>query len=456
MMLARETRRTLASLARRISQPTAATHPHLLREGELVPGATVDDVCARRAGVLEGMDDNSVLVVPNNTTRYSARDIPYPYKSNACFTYLTGSTEPDAAIVLSKDKTGRMRSVYFARARDAHAEAWEGPRLGAADAREMFGVDDADVVSSDAFERLLRGAMGNGTRVFLESGANVAMEGTVRELAGRRQVLEAGHVVDRMRVIKAPAEIALMRRSAANSAAGVRAMMAATRPGVGEWELANLFEYTVRSRGSDRLAYPCIVAGGANALAIHYLANDMLLREGDCVLVDSGGEFGNYASDISRTWPVGDDFADATQRDFYTAMVELQRKCVAMVRPGNSMYAIYMESLRLTGELLQSLGLPVRTTSQVREYYLHDIGHHLGMDTHDTSTISGQRPLEPGMVVTIEPGVYLPDDARLPPSLRNLGIRLEDDIVVTSDGHENLTEDVPLDAADVLAAKHGA
>ena len=261
-----------------------------------------------------------------------------------------------------------------------------------------------------------------------------------------------------MRLHKSPDELAIMRHAASSSAEAHRAAMAAAMPGMHEYELEALLEYTFRRLGGNGPAYPSIVGSGANATILHYIENSRRIEDGDLVLVDAGGEFGYYASDITRTWPASGRFS-AEQRAIYEIVLEAQLEAIAKVRPGITQHEIHEGVVRTMTSGLVQLGLlegPVDEAIEkgtYRTFYMHKTGHYLGMDVHDVGkykTGDEWRPLEEGMVVTIEPGLYIAADCEsVAPQWRGIGVRIEDDVLVTADGHEVLSDAAPKHVADL-------
>jgi Xaa-Pro aminopeptidase len=218
-----------------------------------------------------------------------------------------------------------------------------------------------------------------------------------------------------------------------------------TRPGLSEHELFAFIEFQCRKRGAQRLAYVPVIAGGHNSLILHYINNDCLLQDGDLVLVDAGAEYQCYATDITRTWPVNGKFTKA-QLDVYNAVLDIQQKCILAIKEGRSIQSLHHLAVQLTSEKLASLGIPPHlcANENLKMFFPHNIGHYLGMDVHDVSTVSNSMPLRRGMVVTVEPGLYFPvDNPDVPPQYRGIGVRIEDDVLVTPTGPEVLTHDVP-------------
>ncbi|MDZ7853911.1 MAG: aminopeptidase P N-terminal domain-containing protein, partial [Halomonas sp.] len=359
-------------------------------------------------------------------------------------------------------------SVLFCQDRDPTREAWTGIRLGAEGAVRVHGIDQA--FENTAREELLAGLLDGRTTLYLplddaealalaEEVRGELVEGALRGAVAPSAFADVSALIHEQRLCKSEAELALMRHAGAISArAHVRAMRAA-RPGLMEWQLQAELEHEFRWQGGSGPAYASIVGGGINACVLHYIENQALLEDDALVLIDAGAEFDLYAGDITRTFPVNGRFSEA-QRALYEVVLAAQERAVAAVRPGATLAGIHESVVRdLTGGLIQ-LGLlkgevqECMDDGSYKRFYLHSTSHWLGLDVHDVGPyrLEGQsRVLQPGMVLTVEPGLYIPADDDLPEAFRGIGIRIEDDVVVTDEGHEVLTADVPKRVEDIEA-----
>lgn len=455
----RQARRALGASRIIAGQPTPETHPELLRDGEVQPGITAAEFAARRTALAAQLPEGGLALVQANPQVFMSGVVPYPFRQNADFAYLTGVNQWGPLAAIGSD--GRF-TLFFPDA-DPWREAWDGARLGADAALDFFGADDAAPLS-EAPDRLAA-MLGAASAVAMDLDrpdigplANaVAQLPALKAAAGRGAVLPLRPLVHRLRWIKSPAELSLMRKSAAAAAAAMTDCMARSAPGVSEHSIAAHFEYRCRLAGAQRMAYPPVVAGGANACTIHYSRNDVKLTGKEALLLDGGCELYGYCSDVTRTWPMGGRFSGA-QAAVYDAVLEAHRRLLAAVRPGATLRALHSASIRLLAEALAGLGVPALGTSAealmssqaFREFYPHSVGHWLGMDVHDVSTVSHDRPLEPGVVLTIEPGLYIPDREEFGP-LAGIGVRLEDDVAVMAEGAEVLSAAAPLERSDVEA-----
>jgi Xaa-Pro aminopeptidase len=413
-----------------------------------------------------------VALLRTGAERVRNRDVHYRFRPHSDFWYLTGFPEPDAVAVL-RPEADTERYVLFVRPRDPDMETWNGRRAGVDGAREGYGADAAFPVEAlDAeLPRLLRGA----SRVHYAAGDDVDFDrkllGWLRDSHARSRdgvrmpgsVVHPGEVLHELRLFKSPDEIAVMRRCAELTDRAHRAAMAALRPGQGEWEIEALVDATFRAGGGWGPGYPSICAAGANATILHYNTNDERVPDGAMMLLDAGCEIDGYTADVTRCFPSADGFS-AAQRELYEVVLAAQLAAVEQVRPGNTFVSVHEVALRRLVEGLIDLELlPAGVDEAIgsgayRSYYMHRTSHWLGLDVHDVGSYHadgvGSRPLEPGMVLTVEPGLYVrADDERAPERLRGLGVRVEDDVLVTPDGREVLTAAVPKAVADVEALR---
>jgi Xaa-Pro aminopeptidase len=400
-------------------------------------------------------------------------DSPYPFRQDSDFHYLTGFDHPNAAAVFRTD--GGPGFTLFVEPREREAEIWNGFRPGVEGAVRDFGADEAHPIGElrERLPKLIAGA----ERLFHVLGRDPELDRLIVEtceglrLRSRLGVLPPGSVVDprgvlhEMRLVKEPGELDVMRRAADVSREAHHAAALLAHEGVLEYELEAVLDYTFRRRGARGPAYPSIVGGGANATVLHYVQNDQKLRDGELVLVDAGCELEGYASDVTRTWPVGGRFEGA-RRAIYEVVLDAQLAALAKVRPGVTLEEIHDTAVRqLTGGLLE-LGLLSGTLEEnlasgsFRRYYMHRTSHWLGLDVHDAGAyVAGGKPRElaPGMVFTVEPGLYVAaDDEKAEPRWRGIGVRIEDDVVVVPGGCEILTAAIPKAPDDAEAWVRGA
>lgn len=414
-----------------------------------------------------------VAVIPTAPVLIRNRDVHFPFRADSDFYYLTGFNEPEALAVLVPGRP-EGEFVLFCRDKDPEREIWDGRRAGPEGARERYGADQALPISEA--DRVLPGLLENQRKVFYSMGRHADLDtrimGWLNEVRGRARAgvaapaefVDLDHVLHELRLIKRADEIKLMRRAARIAAAGHQRAMKACRPGMHEYELEAELLYEFRRQGSQSPAYPSIVGGGANGCILHYVENESPLRDGDLVLIDAGAELDGYASDITRTFPVNGRFTPP-QRELYQLVLEAQAAAITVSVPGRHWNEPHEQAVQvLTGGLVD-LGLlegDVDTLIEkgaYRRFYMHRTGHWLGLDVHDVGDykVDGAwRQLEPGMVLTVEPGLYISPAPDLDEQFWNIGIRIEDDVLVTQNGNEVLSADAPKTIADIESLMRGS
>ena len=420
----------------------------------------------RRTRLMQQMGEG-IAILPTAPEVLRNADSHYPYRADSHFLYLTGFAEPEAVLVLD---AGAGKSILFCRDKNLEREVWEGFRFGPDGAREAFGFDEAYSISEldTRLPDLLSGQKSLWWNVGRQPGFDVRVNGWLDAV---RQRYRSGEqppalyhdllvVLDEMRMFKDAGERATLRRAGQVSAQGHIQAMRATRPGMMEYQVEAEILHTFIRNGARYPAYESIVAGGANACTLHYAANNARLNDGDLLLIDAGCELNGYAGDITRTFPVNGKFSPA-QRDVYEIVLAAELAGIAAVKPG----AVWNEpgdaALKVLVQGMLDLKLLTGSVEGViesgafRQFYMHGIGHMIGLDVHDVGQRKqgGQwRTYQPGMCTTIEPGLYIRAAENVPPALHNIGIRIEDDVLVTETGHEVYTADVPkeIDAIEIL------
>ena len=420
----------------------------------------------RRALVLDELG-SAAMVLPAAADACRRGEDPSPYRPDSELFYLTGFTEPGAVAVL-RGFAAERRFVQFVRPRDANAELWGGRRLGPEAARARLGADACHPLGEleEQLGTLLKGA----SHVFFRLGSDPWVDRLVRGAlaharargartgSGPRGIVDPGEILDEMRLRKDAGEVEAMRSAAALTVSGHRALASELRPGVGEWELQAAIEAVFRRHEGSTPAYPSIVASGANACVLHYADNHRRARAGELVLVDAAAELGRYCADVTRTYPVDGRFTPE-QRAVYDIVDEARAAAIAAAGPGVAVASVHQAACAVLSEGLASLGVlaegegEVEESGALRRYFPHQTSHWLGLDTHDVGdyAIDGEsRQLEEGMVFTVEPGLYFREDTDGPVArFAGIGIRIEDDVLVTASGVENFTADLPTEARAV-------
>ena len=422
----------------------------------------------RRLQLMEIAGEESVVIVPAARQKFRNNDVHYPYRQDSDFLYLSGFIEPDAIMVLLPGKNGG-RSILFCRERDRHREMWDGRITGTDDAVEEFGFDEAYSVKEleKRLPRLLHGC----ERVYYDLGKNSEFDqlliGWMNEFRSKTrkkflvpgEIIALDHSLHEMRLFKSRTEITAMRKSARVAAAAHQRAMQICKPGMNEADIHAELLHVFTSNQCEASYIP-IVGGGANACVLHYITNRDPLRDGDLLLIDAGAEYDGYASDITRTFPVNGKFS-GQQRDLYQLVLEAQLKAIDEVRAGNPWDHVHETAVRAATEGMIDLGIlnggleEALEEEYFRDYYVHNTGHWLGLDVHDVGEyeIDGHsRVLEPGMALTVEPGIYIPESATaVDESWRGFGIRVEDNVVVTRDSADVLTSDICKTVEDIEA-----
>jgi len=420
----------------------------------------------RRRRLAQAMG-SGIAVVPTAPERIRNRDTRFPYRFDSYFYHLTGFTEPEAALVLVAGQ--EPRALLFCRERNAERETWDGFRYGPQAAREHFGFDEAHPIGE--LDEKLAQLLENQPALYYPLGADADWDArAVRWLNAVRakartgvsapeRVHDARTLLDEMRLTKDARELALMRRAASISAAAHRRAMRNTRAGQFEYQVEAELLHEFRYRGAQFPAYWPIVASGANACVLHYVSNEAQLRDGDLLLIDAGCELAGYASDITRTFPVGGRFSGA-QRDVYQLVLAAQSAALREIRPGKAWNEPHDAAVRVLAQGMLDLKLLSGSLEEAlqketfKRFYMHRTGHWLGLDVHDAGEYKRDgrwRPLEPGMTLTVEPGLYIRAADDVPAPLRDIGVRIEDDVLVTAIGHEVLTHEAPKQIDDVEA-----
>jgi Xaa-Pro aminopeptidase len=424
-------------------------------------------VCVERRLRLARAMQSGVAVVPTAPERVRNRDAHYPFRYDSYFYYLTGFREPEAVVVVVAGEA--PRSILFCREKNEEREIWDGYRFGPERAREVFGFDEAHAIGR--LDELMPDFLADQPAVYCHLGADPSWDARVmrwvNDVRGRVRAgvaapptfSDVNVLLDEMRLVKDAAEIEVMRRAGTISAAAHRRAMELARPGIGEFAIEAELLHEFRSKGAQAPAYTPIVASGSHACVLHYIENDGVLADGELLLIDAGCELDGYASDITRTFPVNGRFTPP-QRDIYELVLAAQSAAIAQVKPGNRWIDPHDAAVGVLAQGFVDLGLlegpleHVLETESYKKFYMHRTGHWLGLDVHDAGDYkrNGEwRELVPGMTLTVEPGCYIRPGEGVPEHYANIGVRIEDDALVTQSGCEIITADAPKAVADVEA-----
>ncbi|MEA9730819.1 aminopeptidase P N-terminal domain-containing protein [Xanthomonas campestris] len=435
-------------------------------------GIGAAEYARRRKQLMQMAGEQAILILPAAPERVRSHDTHYPYRQDSDFWYLSGFPEPEAVLVLVPGRK-HGEAILFCRERDAEREAWDGPRAGQEGAVAQYGMDDAYPI--DDVDEILPGLLEGRSRVYYHFGRDVDFDlkligwlKRVREQVRHgaqppHEFLELGHLLHEQRLFKSRDEIALMQQAADISVRAHRAAMQLARPGVHEYQLQAEIEREFRAADAWP-AYGSIVGTGSNACVLHYRANNARSRDGELVLVDAGAEYRGYAADITRTFPVNGRFS-AAQRALHDLVGAAQAAALAQAQPGIAYEAGHLAAVQTLTEGLLRLGVLKGTLERnlaeghYKRFYRHKTGHWLGLDVHDVGEyrLAGEsRLLEPGMVFTIEPGLYVSaDDTSVDAKWRGIGIRTEDNVLITADGHRVLTDALARSADEIEAEMAG-
>ncbi|TPX32927.1 hypothetical protein SeMB42_g07564 [Synchytrium endobioticum] len=479
-----------------LGQIAPHTHPHLFKSShELTPGITAEEYESRRTKLVTNPDipNKATIIVAGHGLRYMTNGIFYPFHQNTDLLYLTGIAEPDVVLLLNKDSSCSRgyKMTIFLKPRDTRSERWDGTRTGLEGAREYFGADhaspihelpaalqdifngqnpivtDLDISALEDKSSILQGAsistsISSHAVSSRESSPSISALSSFfsrrkQPLATSSRIYKLGPYLRELRLIKSDAEIALMREAGRITGRAFQNAMARTKPGLTEGWLHARLEYDVKKRGAWGLCYVPVVASGSNALTIHYVRNTDVMKDGDLVLLDAGCEYYGMCSDVTRTFPVNGRFS-AAQRALYNVVLKTQKACIErcteMARA--SLDDIHSSAMNVLRKECENLFSRTVTKEETRALLAHHIGHYLGMDVHDTDDVPRDRRLVRGMVVTIEPGLYIPNDPhQYPPELCGTGIRIEDNVVVGERDYVVLSAEAPKEIVDIEAIMSG-
>ena len=412
------------------------------------------------------MDQKSVAILPAAREATRSNDTQYRFRQDSDFYYLTGFEEPEAIAVIAP--ASEHKYTLFVRPRDPEQEIWVGRRAGVEGAKREFSADESFPVAE--FEEKLQDTLDGAENLYYRLGVNTDLDAAIikkiaqmrainrKPIHPPRTIIDPATIVHEMRVLKSSEEIELMQRAADIAAEAHVEAMKSVKPGMKEYEVEAIIEQIFRQRGAAGPSYTSIVGAGANATVLHYINNDGELRDGELLLVDAGAEYKGYASDITRTFPINGRYSKA-QREIYDLVLDTQMSCVEMVRPGVTHDELKQHSVEMLTEGMVKLGLlkgkpeELIKEEKYKQFYMHGLGHLLGIDVHDVGIYyydKQSRALEPGVVMTVEPGIYVaPDTKDVPEQYLGIGVRIEDDVLCTANGPRVLTTKVPKQADEI-------
>lgn len=423
-----------------IGQPTASSHPHMLKEGEITPGISSEEYISRRKRILDLLPEKSLAIIAAAPVKMMTDVVPYLYRQDADYLYITGCQQPGGVAVLGHE----CGLCMFMPETSPHDATWQGHIAGADAALEIFKAEES--YSIKKLPQILSRMIGSSSHLF--HNVNNTMP-TYMELDAFKKAYSCGKVKDislythKARWIKSPSELKLMRDSASIGCQAILQSMLHSKAFPHEGMLLAKVEYECKMRGAQRMAFHPVVGGGSNGSVIHYSRNDQKVKDGDLVLMDIGCELHGYVSDLTRTWPPCGSFSPI-QEELYELILETNKECLDLCKPGTSIWEIHDYSVEKMRKGFKEIGI-FKYEGHRNYYQLNptNIGHYLGMDVHDCSTIRTDRPLEPGVVITIEPGVYIPNGFSCPERFHGIGIRVEDEVLITESGCEVLTGSLP-------------
>ncbi|CAG8983936.1 hypothetical protein HYALB_00006904 [Hymenoscyphus albidus] len=456
-------RRSYASISAaelQFGQPVHETHPHLLQAGEITPGITAQEYADRRSKLAASLPHNGVAILSSSDIKYRSGAVFYEFHQDPDFLYLTGFNEPDAVAVIQKvGSTADYVFHLFLRPKDATAELWDGARSGEQAALDVFNADESGDVNN--LGSLLPPIISSAGEVFTDVAKSTGFSrffknpGTppndFQKMIKNSKIRPLRPLMNDLRVIKSPAEIANMR--IAGKISGRTFTNAMRQHFTKEKDLGAFMDYDFKIGGCEASAYVPVIAGGKNALAIHYVQNNATLKDGDIVLVDAGGEYGGYIADITRTWPINGKFS-GPQKDLYEAILRVQRTSVALCRESSNLSLDGIHKITHNGlkDALKQLGFDT-SGDAMNVLFPHHVGHYVGLDVHDCPGYARSVNIKTGHCITIEPGIYIPEDERWPKHFRGIGIRIEDSVCVQPDTALVLTTEAVKEVVDIEALR---
>ncbi|KAK5584640.1 hypothetical protein RB653_006255 [Dictyostelium firmibasis] len=420
-----------------IGQPTHETHPHLLKKNEITKGIPMEEFKERRDRLMRNFPIGFAIALFTPPEPMMSYDIPWEFRQNTNFNYLTGFNEPEAVLLLVKTSEIDHQSHLFVRERIAAKEKWDGPRCGSENVQKYFGIDfgynltlkDGIPILGKLIENSLDG------KIYCNTTPWDGLSDKLQPYLKNVNFYTIETFLQKNRLIKSKNEILMMLNSCEIAGKSFSETMKYVGGNSGkplnEYQVSAYFEWCVKDKGAKRLSYPPVVAGGDNGHTLHYIQNNQTLVDGELLLMDAGCEYWSYTSDITRTFPINGKFTEA-QRDIYEAVLDVNKRCIELCKEGESIESIHSKAIELTDNHLKRLGITnANNPNDYTLYFPHSIGHYLGMDTHDTLDFGYSVKLEPGMIITIEPGIYISKyDQNVPEKYRGISIRIEDNVVI--------------------------
>lgn len=446
----------------KINQPTYYTEPYLINETEITPGIDRSEYELRRKKLFCKLPKESTIILASNPECKFSADGSHKYRQDATFNYFTGLQAPYSLAILTKDCVGKCKYILFVQSIIKSDITWHGHRCGLEAAKFYFGANE----SYDWMNlKKLKEFIGKFDKIYFDQDVNEYITNEVKELIkkcnnennnnndhnddnSKIRILKPSKIYQRLRLIKSNSEIKQLRLSAEISSLSMIDTMKYCKPGMLENELSVQFEYGCKKRGASQLSFGCSVASGLNATNLSYFNNNSKLNYGDLCLIDCGCEYNGYASDITRTFPINGKFSPE-QAELYDMMLKISDKLIKSMVVGGTIKKLETESARLIKNGLKKLGITAKLQNheiknlKISSADVHYVAHFVGLDIHDTSDISHYQLFEPNMVLAIEPAIYIPDHDKIPPKYRNIGIRIEDDVLITNDKPEILSKSLP-------------
>jgi Xaa-Pro aminopeptidase len=431
-----------------------------------IPKVTTREFKRRREELMALMEDQSIAILPSASLVSRNNDVEFPFRQDSDFYYVTGFDEPEAMFVLVPGRE-HGECILFCRERDPSEEQWHGKITGPERAMQLYGIDDAFPITD--IDDILPGLIEGRSKLYYAMGANLEFDnqviGWVNRISANKQsgtqppgeFVQLGQYLHELRLFKSAAEVNVMRKASEITERAHKRLLEVVEPGMFEYELDAELQYIFLRHGARAPAYPLIVGSGNNGCILHYISNRDQIKKGDLVLVDAGAEYDFYAADVTRTFPASGKFSKA-QAELYNIVLVAQQAAIEVIQPGNHWAQPHDAAVLVIAEGLLSLGLLSGDLEEVidnelyKPFYMHKTGHWLGMDVHDVGEYRLQetwREFEPGMVMTVEPGIYIEENLEVPAQYKSIGIRIEDNVLVTKTGHEVLTAGIPKSIDDI-------